>query len=201
MSQPIVIMDVGDVLVRTVPMAHYRQLASHVGQDWRTVAAAIETSGTVSRFETGQLTEATFADALRAVLGCLWLANEDVQRSWQAIIGPADSDVGTIAADLARARRLVLATNTNPFHWRVVRNRLSELGISCPAFLSFEIGSAKPAQAFFDSLICAGLRGAREAVFVDDRVDNVEAARRCGWAGWLHRDAKETARYLAYLVH
>jgi FMN phosphatase YigB (HAD superfamily) len=201
MSQPFVIMDVGDVLVHTVPMAHYRQLACHVGQDWRAVAAAIEASGIVSRFETGQLTEATFAEALRAALGCPWLADDDVQRAWQAVIGPADSAVGAVAADLARAGQLMLASNTNPFHWSVVQSRLAELGISSPAFLSFEIGSAKPAQAFFDSLIRAGLRGAREAVFVDDRMDNVAAARRCGWAGWLHRDAKETVRHLAHLVH
>src|SRR5260221_5319418 len=98
MSQPFVIMDVGDVLVHTVPMAHYRQLACHVGQDWRAVAAPLEASRIGSRLQTGQLTQATFAAELRAALSCPSPAHYDVQRAWRHGHGTAESAHGPVAA-------------------------------------------------------------------------------------------------------
>jgi HAD superfamily hydrolase (TIGR01509 family) len=198
---PLVIMDVGDVLIRTTPMAHYRQLARRLAWDWAAVATAVEESGIVERFETGQMSESVFVDAIRASLACPWLAHDEVEEAWQAVIGAADPSVAAVATDLARSGRLMLASNTNPFHWRVIGPRLERLGISCPVFLSFQIHSVKPAAEFFDCLLAAGVRPSSDVVFVDDRLDNVNAARHRGWTGWLHTDPKQTARRLAHLVH
>lgn len=198
MTPPLVVMDVGDVLIRTVPMAHHRQLARHTGLPCQQVADRIENSGIVTSFETGQLTATGFVDTLRRLLPRPGLTAAAVEHAWNAVIADPDLILAPIAAELAAEKRLVLASNTNPFHWRLVHARLAGVGIRAPALLSFEIGAAKPDPRFFAALQSVP-RGDHPVVYVDDLPENVAAARRCGLTGWVHRDARETSAYLGQL--
>jgi hypothetical protein len=47
----LVVVDVGDVLMRTAPMAHHREFARRTGLAWEHVADSIEGSGIVAAFE------------------------------------------------------------------------------------------------------------------------------------------------------
>ena len=44
-----------------------------------------------------------------------------------------------------------------------------------------DIGWAKPAAEFFKAVETRSGFSSEEIFFIDDKVDNVEAARRCGW--------------------
>jgi FMN phosphatase YigB (HAD superfamily) len=193
-------MDVGDVLVRTVPMAHYRALAERVCAPWRAVAAIVEESGAVDAFETGRLSGEEFADKLARHLGHPDLRRRDLENAWCEVIGPTDPLVAEAAAALAAAGRLVLASNTNPFHWRIIRVRLADVGIACPAYLSFEVGAAKPGQAFFAALTADSSPVAAGSIYIDDRAENVAAAAHHGLTGWQHQDSAQTAGLLASLL-
>jgi putative hydrolase of the HAD superfamily len=48
-----------------------------------------------------------------------------------------------------------------------------------------ELGCAKPAAAFYESIERRTGFRARDLLLVDDRIANVEAARQCGWAAAL----------------
>lgn len=144
MNPPLVVMDIGDVLIRTVPTAHYRELARRTGMAWEQVADTIESSGIVAAFERGQLTAAGFANAVRRLLSRPGLRTKEVEEAWNVVVAEPDPVLAPVAACLAAAGRLLLASNTNPFHWRLVRGRLAGVGINAPACLSFEIGCTKP---------------------------------------------------------
>lgn len=189
-------MDVGDVLIRTVPMAHYRALGRHAGLGWERVAELLKGSGVVTAFETGRLAAAEFTHAVREMLAYPSLPDADVREAWNTVVAEVDPAVAPAAARLAAAGRLLLASNTNPFHWQVVRHRLARAGIVAPACLSFEIGCAKPDLAFFVTLTSAHPDARSHAVYVDDRAANVEAAVRCGMAGLVHSDPTHTAERL-----
>jgi len=197
---PVVVMDVGDVLVETVPMAHYRELACRTGLTWEQVAGRIEGSGIVRGFETGRLTCTEFASEVRGTLGCPELRPEDVREAWNAVLARPDPVLAPIAACLAASGRLLLASNTSPWHWQVACRRLADAGITAPACLSFEAGHAKPDSRFFTALCRLGPRAGAGGVYVDDRPEHVEAAARHGLTAWLHTDARATARYLAGLL-
>jgi FMN phosphatase YigB (HAD superfamily) len=195
-----VILDVGDVLIRTAPMAHYRALAGRVGAPWQAVAAIVEESGVIDAFETGRLSGEEFTDKIAGHLGHPDLRHGDLEDAWCAVIGPTNLPVAEAAAALAASGRLMLASNTNPFHWRVIRSRLAGLGIDCPTYLSFEIGAAKPAQAFFAALTADSSPVAAGSIYIDDRAGHVAAAAHNGLAAWQHRDSARTAGLLASLL-
>lgn len=200
MKATVVVLDVGDVLVRTVPAAQYRALAARAGCDHERVSRLVDGAGIVPAFERGEMSSAGFAAAVSRVLHCPQLGVLDVRESWNAVIGEVDPLLARPARQLAMAGRLVLASNTNPYHWEVARRRLAAAGLSVPACLSFEIGRLKPDPSFFETLVTFDPRLRAGAVFVDDREEHVAAAICRGWTGRLHREPGQTAAYLDALV-
>ena len=189
-------MDVGDVLIRTAPMAQYRGLARETSLPWEHVAAVLEDSGIVTGFETGHLAPAAFTAAVRDHLHRPELHHRQVRDAWNAVVADVEPKLATRARKLAETGRLVLASNTNPFHWTVVHGRLAAAGINAPAYLSFRIGYLKPAAEFFAELASSEPRVAEGAVYIDDREDNVAEAIGLGMTGCLHRNADSTAAFL-----
>jgi HAD superfamily hydrolase (TIGR01509 family) len=193
-----VVMDIGDVLVRTVPKAHHRALAALAGRREDEVAGGIDAVAVA--FERGELSEDDMVAAVRTGLGWAGLPAGEVERAWNEVIGAVDPVVAGPAARLAAAGRLVLASNTNPFHWRLIQVRLAAAGVDCPAYLSYEIGAMKPAPAFYTALAGGGRPVPAGSVFVDDKAENVAAAHDAGLTGWVHTDPAETAERLGALL-
>ncbi|HZB90517.1 MAG TPA: HAD-IA family hydrolase [Stellaceae bacterium] len=98
---------------------------------------------------------------------------------------------------LAAARRVLLFSNTNHEHWQhLLELSDGRLG-SFEAHLSHEIGDAKPALSAFRRVAArAGIDPAR-SLFVDDRPENVAAARQAGFAAEVFTDQAAFERYLS----
>ncbi|MGL5824376.1 MAG: hypothetical protein ACRCYU_05995 [Nocardioides sp.] len=199
MTPHLVVMDVGDVLITTSPMAQYKALAQMVGMTWQQVADCIEGAGLVAQLERGALDEDQFGRQVRQLLKRPGLSVGDIDHAWTCVIAGVEPIVAGAAAELAAHARLVLASNTNPIHWKVVHARLHDYGIEAPAMLSFQMGVAKPDPVFFTVLrrTYPHLDG---AVYIDDRADNLAAAAQVGLAGRLHQDPSDTASYLRSLL-
>jgi FMN phosphatase YigB (HAD superfamily) len=201
MTAPLVVMDVGDVLIRTRPMAQYQALGKITRQPWRDVADLIEDSGIVAAFETGTAPVADVVQVIRKLLGRDDLTGPTIRGAWNTVMGEAEPTLVASARALSAAGRLILASNTNPWHWLVARTRLADSGVTAPAVLSFDVGHAKPALEFFATLGAADPRvNTPGTIYIDDRRDNVAAADRHGLTGWLHRDPNTTARRLGDLL-
>ncbi len=93
--------------------------------------------------------------------------------------------------------RLVLASNTNEAHFarytRQFADVLEYFDHLCP---SFHAGARKPHPEYF--AYCQRFAGAdpHECLFVDDLPENVEAARRHGWAGVCYQERGRLAEQL-----
>jgi FMN phosphatase YigB (HAD superfamily) len=73
-----------------------------------------------------------------------------------------------------------LASNTDRLHFEYVKARMPVLDRMRGRHLSYEVGALKPEPSFFEGLLDRfGLR-AGECVFLDDRPENVAAARAFG---------------------
>jgi len=125
MNDELVVMDVGDVLIRTVPMARYQALARGTGIAWQHVAETMESSGVVSAFEIGRITAAQFTEVVRSLLRRRALGDDVVREAWDTVVADVDPVMAPLAAELAADGRLVLASNINALHWRVVSDRLT----------------------------------------------------------------------------
>ena len=186
------IADIGDVLIETVPGAHHQALAATTRHSIAGVERLVESAGLPADFERGTIDPATFAARVREVLGTPGLTDETLTSAWNAVIGQPIPAVVDAVIPLAMAGRLVLASTTNPWHWALVRHRLTAAGLpEVPAVLSFATGTAKPEDAFFDA-VRAVIGGAGDAMFIDDRSVNVAAALRHGFTGWTHTDVAAT---------
>jgi FMN phosphatase YigB (HAD superfamily) len=98
---------------------------------------------------------------------------------------------------LAAARRVLLFSNTNHEHWQhLVRRTKGRLG-RLEAYLSHEIGEAKPSLASFRLVAArAGIDPAC-ALFIDDKPANVAAAREAGFHAEVFTGQAALERLLA----
>ena len=200
MSRTLVVIDLGDVLVRTAADAQYTALAELTGVPSRCWAAAADDSGLVAALEEGRIGFPVFAADLFTAAGVAPLPIHDVEEAWNKVVDGLDDQVTGAAAPLAHQGRLLLASNTSPPHFARIRRLLAATGIDAPACLSYEIGHRKPADAFFRALADADARVGQGAVFIDDRTEHIAAARRHGMTTHHHRDPEATAAYLRSLA-
>lgn len=97
--------------------------------------------------------------------------------------------------------RLYICSNINAPHWLYLQCQFKVFDIFRGAALSYEVGAMKPDARMFlatENLIAVSPRYSRipsrsEILYVDDRVENIEAAQRHGWQTFLYRHGNEGA--------
>jgi putative hydrolase of the HAD superfamily len=196
---PVVVFDIGGVLVEVDDAACPRALAAACGRDAGQVATLLHGSGLYDRFDTGEMNFDDLKREVRKVLEAPALTSEQVFEAWQASIKAACPVLAPVAARLAEAGRLMYASNNNPIHFPLVLERLSAAGVrdDVPALLSFVVGVRKPDPGYY--LILRKVLPGPCVVFIDDRYDNVVAAERAGLAAFHHTNPQATADFLARL--
>ena len=101
---------------------------------------------------------------------------------WNSIIAPNESVNGLIER-LKGRYRLSVGSNTDPLHYARCLEVQNALGHFDDALLSYELGACKPDPAFFRSGLEKLSTPPEECLFIDDREDNVEAAKSLGITG------------------
>ena len=90
---------------------------------------------------------------------------------------------------LASRYRTVFFSNTNAAHWAHVTAHYSVLAHAHHAYLSHELGLVKPEPIAFERVLALENCRAENAIFVDDRAENVSAAAALGMDGILFTSA------------
>ena len=107
------------------------------------------------------------------------LGYDEFAEIWVRLLS-ANEEIVPLIDSLKTQYRLVLASNTDRIHFAFCSKHFNVLQRFSTFFLSYEMGLLKPDPAFFHDVL-AGLGTApEECVFVDDRLENVEAARSVG---------------------
>lgn len=187
------VFDVGGVIVPHDNEALYRRLAARclAPQAEATIRAAIRDPG----YERGALPIEHLHERLRREAG--YAPGWDAFRAdWCSHLG-LDAAMLDYVERLAARRRVLLFSNTNREHWdHLLRLSAGRLG-GFEAYLSHELGDAKPAPSAFRRVAAAaGIEPAR-ALFVDDKPANVAAARQAGFAAIVFIGLAEFERELA----
>jgi HAD superfamily hydrolase (TIGR01509 family) len=193
------ISDVGGVLLDTDDGAFVRELARLAGRPVEGVAMAVDKSGIYDQRDAGRLSLPDITRGLRDVLGFPELTEAGVKAAWNAVLGEPDPVLAPLAAHLSRDGRLILATNTNNVHWPVVLDRLEVAGIcrATPAMPSYLHCVTKPDPRYYVRLVELFLEPGVTALFVDDKPENVQAARDAGLDGLLHENSETTAAVIS----
>ena len=142
------------------------------------------------RFEMGEMSEQVFLDRLISVSET---EEARVRKAWDAILEPIPGRHMNLLSHLAEQYNLYLLSNTNSLHMAWIEHHLAVDhamprfgGVFTTLFLSFEMGTRKPHPDIYaltqNQIGCT----ADEIWFVDDNLDNVQAARTAGWEAVLH---------------
>lgn len=102
-----------------------------------------------------------------------------------------------ILGALAARYRTVFFSNTNAAHWAHVTAHYPALALGHQAYLSHEMGLTKPDPASFLRVLELEKCAPADAIFVDDRAENVGAAAALGMDGIVFTDAASFRASLA----
>lgn len=148
-------------------------------------------------YEEGRIASAEFFRRVNVLLDKP-LEQSVLEAAWCHIFTPIPQMLN-LARQLRRRVKTAILSNTSEIHWRYLHERfhLEDLCDNCLA--SFELGTMKPGADIYE--LAAGRLAARpqNLVFIDDRRDNVEGARACGWGAIHHQSYGQTREELLQL--
>lgn len=189
-----IVFDVGWVFVGIHPEPMLDFLVSH-GAPRMDLDAALEQVG-LGDHETGRLDGAGLIERFRRLAPRAPLAA--LRQQWLDIFAPRE-DMMRLARQVATQHGVYLLSNIGDLHWEHLVTRYSVDRIGHGALPSFQAGVMKPDAAIYAQAERRfGLTPA-ETVFVDDRAQNIEAARARGWHGIVHRNFNDTRQALLRL--
>ncbi len=194
---PTVFFDIGNVLLRVDTKAAVRSLAWAVGRHPLKVARYFWSSETVDLIERGKMSPMKLYELFRDDLGYrgsfasfakLWCGYFKLDRKGDAALKA-----------VAQNHPVYLLANTNDLHYEFIKSHYLFTKAVDGAVLSYELGLRKPEPAIYEAALKLAGVTANEAVFIDDLKENVEAARRLGFAVIHNRPGTDLRAELAAL--
>ena len=179
-----VVFDLGNVLYRLDNHLYDGSWPLGIGADHEDFEAWVAGEGLYYAFETGQVAREDFVSRLSKRLG---LTPKQVLDYWNSLLLDFVPGFEAGLQVLRKRYRLFLLSNTNAAHIEYVTAQAQRSGLGDwrrhfeHAFTSYQLSSVKPEPEIYNR--ARGQIGlpAEQLLFVDDRMENVEAARALGW--------------------
>ncbi len=177
-----VVFDLGKVLVdfsysQLLPILRKRGALIRDVEDFADRVRLIE-------YEHGQISTDEFLLGINALLSAP-LDEIELKNAWCGIFTPIPQML-SLARLLHTQVGVYIISNTGKIHWDYLQERFSLTNFCKDAFASFEVGQMKPITAIYKTAEERFGFTPGEVVFIDDRLENVEGARACGWQAIHH---------------
>ncbi len=189
-----VVFDIGWVFVRIHPEPMLDFLMKH-GAPRMDLNTAVERIG-LGDHETGRLDGPGLMERFRALAPTAPLAQ--LRQHWLDLLAP-QQDMIELARRVSAHHGVYLLSNIGDLHWEHIGARYDLHRIGHGALPSFKCGAMKPDSAIYAQAERDFALQPATTVFVDDRLENIEAARARGWHGIVHRNFNDTRQALLRL--
>ena len=181
-----IVFDLGNVLLDLDNTRYGRGWPTDIGQARPEALATLQAERFFYRYDTGRLSSEDFVRTLREAFG---LTAKQVTDHWNQILLPGIAPQRYDTLQVLRKRYdLYVLSNTNDLHIDWVREHVAQAGYADfetrffeQCFYSQDLHALKPEAAIYERAEEAMQRPVGELLFVDDRPENVEAARARGW--------------------
>jgi FMN phosphatase YigB (HAD superfamily) len=174
-----IIFDLGNVVIPFDFKRAYARLEPLCKHPTDEIRSRLRATGLVQRFETGQVEERRFVEEFSAALD-FEISYDDFCNLWSCIFLPEPLIPEKMLQSLARRYPLLLLSNTNSIHIKMLRAKYPLLGHFRDAVLSHEVGAAKPSPKIYQEAVRRARCQPHECFFTDDIQLYVEAARELG---------------------
>src|SRR5436305_10173399 len=154
--------------------------AQHAGCEPADLARRFVVNDSFKYHEIGRIDDAAFFAGLRESLG-IDITDAQFLEGWNAIFTGEMPGIAPLLADAAQRLPLYAFSNTNPAH--VAHFSQAYAGVLShfrEIFLSSSIGLRKPDAEAYDHVVRAIGVPAERIVFLDDLVENIDGALKCG---------------------
>ncbi len=190
-----VFFDVGNVLLRVDPKAIALRLAWRLRRHPLLMLRFLGRSlATVDALERGRLSGERLYRIFRAELGFDGSFAE-FRAVWCDHFSPLEDNVALLRA-LSRERRVYLLSNTNRLHFEHIQERFAFARQVHGTVLSHRLGLRKPEAGIYRAALRLADAPAEECLVIDDRLENVRSARRCGLHAIWYRAGDDLAAAL-----
>lgn len=178
-----IIFDFGDVLINTDKATTIQTLKKLGLKEWNT-----ELSKLTERFEKGKITEAKFLSGFQKHIPNASL--DDIRSAWRKFIADFPLKRLEFLQNISNNYRLFILSNADMIH---VDEFEYQAGSSffgdfyrCfeKVYYSFEIGKRTPDSEAFSYVINKHDLSPKRTLFVDDKLENIEAAKALGLKVW-----------------
>ncbi|HYC49111.1 MAG TPA: HAD family phosphatase [Burkholderiales bacterium] len=189
MQPKAVVFDLGNVLVDVDHVKGVRELTGR-GVPAHVFDHAGVTQALLQRYERGLVDRSGF---YRSVCGeGSPVAFGQFCEIYCDIFSPIEPMIEANYALRRAGRATYVFSNTSELHFEHLCARFAFMSAFDRCFLSFEMGCMKPERASYEAVErgtgCAG----RALLYIDDRIENVEAAQARGWTVIHHSDPART---------
>ncbi len=171
-----IIFDFGGVIHSFDYGSFFRRFRSRTDRTFEEMTSLVAGSGIPGTYESGEISSGEFFRGIASLCG-LRVTEEEFLSAFVAIFTPIEPTIRLIRT-LSRSYRLGLLSNTNEWHFEHHIRGLEFFPLFDAVTLSYQVRAMKPAEAIYrDSLKRIGF-SPEECVFIDDREENVEGARK-----------------------
>jgi glucose-1-phosphatase len=197
-----IIFDLGGVLLDLdfkAPVAAFQKLGAVNNHfDYRKAIA----DPVFLSFEMGNISPDEFRNGIRKILGNNNLNDDEINKAWCSILQSVPSEKVELLKQLASRYRLFLYSNTNAIHLDHIKQRFEkEHGLPFESLFektlySHEIHDRKPQVSGYQKVVAQTGILPEETLFVDDFIQNIEAAGNVGFRVLHYIPGTDLARLL-----
>ena len=198
MNQPVIIFDLGKVLVDFDYSIAARKIAARSAKAPADLHAFLGSSPLLADYESGRLTRQAFYEAVCKAIGF----HGDLAEFGSFFADIFSEMPGTIALHAELRRRgfkTFIFSNTNDLAIEHVRRNFPFFANFDDYIFSYEIGAMKPQPEIYAAMEKLCDRRGADLIYLDDRAENIAAGAARGWRSILHVSAAETRARLAEL--
>jgi HAD superfamily hydrolase (TIGR01509 family) len=199
MPYKLVLFDLGNVIFDIDFSKQWRYLSAITGQSIDQISQYNLYGSTALQFERGDIDETSFRHYINDTIGYP-LSYEQFLTAWNTIYGEPTDGINSLLQQLKPHYQLAVLSNTNGSHQKVWSVKYAPIIQHFDAlFLSHEINAIKPEAKAYTSVLDALQLAANEVVFIDDKLENVEAAQKLGMYGVHKTSATQMHQDLQFL--
>lgn len=178
----IIVFDLGNVLLPfsyTKPIEEFNQLKPGLGNKF---AELYKENYHVHRsFESGAISRKEFLSIMLSWLDNI-ISEEEFCRAYSNIF-TLNENVIELLPKLKKEYNLCLLSNTNEIHEEYGYIHLPFFKNFDRLFLSHKVGAVKPEEKIYRTVEDFTKKPSNEHLFIDDILEYVEGAKKCGWDG------------------
>lgn len=186
-----VIFDLGKVLLEFDYGIVARRLAAHSGRDAEQIRGLLDQSPLLFRFESGRMTNDEFFREVSALTGYTG-AFAEFADIFGDIFAPIAPMIDLHAQLRARGVPTFIFSNTNDLAVRHIRANFPFFAGFTDYIYSHEVGAMKPDRRIYEVIERRMGRAGAGLLYIDDRLENVEAGAARGWQVVHHQTPEQT---------